>query len=196
MASGWRSILLPHHRLLQELVDFNDQIAAESGCDPESALDDIGLLFWEEPGGYPMTPRNVISFASTGGDGNHSSLLQLQDRPPDQFPVVLTVPMALHEDRRRYNHIVGADLREFLDLGCRYGYFAIEGVAFDHCHHETCQDLQQDHPLEDDWPEKRAILDRLRSRFQLQPWKDVKQRLGQLREEYWHLLEVDWSWLE
>lgn len=194
--TDWRATLLPQHRLLQELSDFNDEIAARRGCSREVALDDVGLLLRDQACPYDLTPRNVIEWASTGGDGNHYSLLRLGDRAPDDFPVVLTVPMALHEDKSRYNHIVGESLREFLNLGCYYGYFAIDGLAFEAGHPELIRDLGQSQPLEDDWPEKLELLAEMRARFDLKPWPDVAGRLRQLKKQYFHLLDVDWSWLD
>jgi hypothetical protein len=190
----WRAILLPKHRLLQELVAFHDEIAARTGCD--DALDDIGLLLDDEPYRYDMTPRNAAPFVTTGGNGCHYSLLMLEDRPPEHYPIVLTVPMALHEDKSRYNHIVGEDLGEFLNLGCYFGYFALEGLAFDNLHGETILDLGNAHPLGDEWPERLELLAELRQRFDLKPWPDVAGRLRQLKKQYYDLLDVDWTWLE
>lgn len=194
-AGDWQP-LLQQHRLLRELSEFAGTVAARNGCDPSSALDDIGLLLDEDGFRYDMTPRNARPFASTGGDGCHYSLLRLDGRPADDFPVVLTVPMALDEDKSRYNHIVGESLREFLNLGCYYGYFAIEGLAYESGHPELIRDLGQAHPFEDDWPEKLELLAELRQRFNLKPWPDVPGRLQQLKKQYFHLLDVDWNWLE
>lgn len=188
----WRS-LLPQHRLLQELVDFNDEVAVRTGSDPQEALNDIGLLLRDSTGPSDMTPRNVVEFASTGMDGSHYSLLPLEGHPPDRYPVVLTVPMALHEDKTRYNHIVGENLREFLNLGCYYGYIAVDSLAFDGDRDELVRDLVQAHPVEDDWPEKLELLAEMRERFSLKPWPDVAGRLRQLKKQYFHLLDVDWS---
>lgn len=191
----WRPLLLPQHRLLQELSDFNDQIAARSGRHREEAMNDIGLLLREHACPSDMTPRSVIEFASTGMDGSHYSLLPLRGQWPDRYPVVLTIPMALHDDKTLYNHIVGEDVREFLNIGCYYGFLALDGLAFDSDRDQLIRDLGKAH-LGDEWPEKLALLAELRHRFDLKLWPDVAGRLRQLKEQYFHLLDVDWSWLD
>jgi len=85
---NWRS-LLPQHRMLQELVRLNDEVAATTGCpDP---FDAIGLMLDDKPYRYDKTPKNAIPFATTGGDSCHYSLLALDDHAPDAYPIVLTV---------------------------------------------------------------------------------------------------------
>jgi hypothetical protein len=70
--------------------------------DPTEPLDD---------GGYRLSSVNATMFARTGGDGVHFSLLS-------SGAVVMTVPMAFEAP----NHVIGADIREFLALVCRLRY--------------------------------------------------------------------------
>ena len=74
---------------------------------------------------YPTTPVNVTTFASTGGDAVHFSAINASHGSGTAV-VVMTVPMAFDNP----NHIVGGDLREFLALGCRTGYFCLERLAY------------------------------------------------------------------
>ena len=111
----------------------------------------------------------------------HYSFLVLPDRSPDEYPVVMTVPIA-----GETNMVVGGNLIEFLELGCRYGYFALEQLAYDRL--KTLAALQSGKHAYDK-PEG-ELLTTLRERFQLQPWPDVASRLRQLRKEFYGLIQL------
>ena len=59
-------------------------------------MEEIGLLLHSKSArtAYWCTPVNVVTFASTGGDGVHFSLLDLGDGAGDSSPVVMTVRVA------------------------------------------------------------------------------------------------------
>lgn len=99
---------------------------AALGASADLAAETIGLLL--EPNlarwSYDSTPSGSLTFASTGGDGVHFSVLTDVGRPG---PIVMTVPMNFDEP----NVVVGADLRDFLSLGCHFGYFALEQLVYD-----------------------------------------------------------------
>jgi hypothetical protein len=76
--------------------------------------------------GYYCTPVNASTFAGTGGDGVHFSLIHISDKPSDQSPVVMTVLLGIFE-----NVIVGSNLLEFLRLGCLTGYAALQTLGYD-----------------------------------------------------------------
>jgi hypothetical protein len=70
------------------------------------------------------TPVNSRTFARTGGDGTHFSLLILDGRITSKSPVVMTVPpdgMTL---------VVGESLLDFLCLGCARGFFALQEFLY------------------------------------------------------------------
>jgi hypothetical protein len=145
----------------------------------------VGLILAAPPknGGYWCTPRNSVAFAWTGGDGVHYSLVNVPDMPIDTAPIVMTVPMSDYP-----NIIVGANLREFLGLGCRFGYFALEQLAYDF-------DSTVDLLLAGDFdPEAtaadRSLLMRLSDAFGLKPWDDPGERLETLADQYERLLDV------
>ena len=71
------------------------------------------------------TPPDCWVFADTGGDGVHFGLLADAGRLTDESPVVVSVPCY------PANVAVGGDLLDFLSLGCRRGYFALEQLAYD-----------------------------------------------------------------
>ncbi|ONI71769.1 hypothetical protein BWI15_16665 [Kribbella sp. ALI-6-A] len=98
-------------------------------CDAATIFGFAGL-FLEPPSNpgdwyeYVNSPRNAITFASTGGDGTHFCALF---GPADAAttPVILSVPLADEPNR-----VVGASLPEFLALGCVTGYH-LDDLAYD-----------------------------------------------------------------
>src|SRR5688500_10275155 len=113
----------PMNRDLKQLCALTRIEWGADGCDWNPFFDPIGLILRVPPayGGYRCTPTNSLSFATTGGDGTHFSFLRLAERCDDECPIVMTVPMSSSP-----NVIVGVNLREFLALGCRRGYFALD----------------------------------------------------------------------
>jgi hypothetical protein len=129
------------------------------------ALDNEGLRIHDSlsPGGYDSSPPGYLAFASTGGDGVHFSF------PSNQFgPVVMTVPMAFD----RPNIVVGADLKDFLSLGCMYGFFVLEQLGYN-------DNLTID-PM-DAVKEASPALQRLSRHFGLRPWPAVGIHLAALQ---------------
>jgi hypothetical protein len=72
------------------------------------------------------TPLNCRTFAGTGGDGAHFSLLMLDGMITAQSPVVVTDPSSGGP-----SVIAGESLRDFLCLGCEKGYFPLGHLAGD-----------------------------------------------------------------
>lgn len=136
--------------------------------------------------GYDATPVNSTTFAWTGGDGVHFSLLHTPTPVPGTAPVVMTVPMQFNAP----NHIVGASLREFLALGCRTGYYHIENLAYSSQRQEEVSHLEDgewwglgwDGVTEEDTA--LALLAALTKEFGLTPWPNVAQRLDTLQASY------------
>lgn len=124
--------------------------------------------------GYWCTPSNALTFATTGGDGVHYSLLAIGDEFTDFSPVVMTVPCC-----DTPNVVVGANLREFLALGCRYGYFGLEQLVYDR--RGTLEELRLARFSPDSGPDERNLLRSLSSTFRLSPWSRPSQRLDELQ---------------
>jgi hypothetical protein len=148
---------------------------AEIGMEPISALQEmLGLLSLDdEPsnGGYFSTPANSLSFARPGVDGIHFSFLLLNNS--DERPIVMTTPMNFDET----NRIVGSSLHEFLRLGSRFGYSSLEQLTYDYdktvvAISASFQEKQSD------------FVEAMISRFDLQPWDNVDQRLKELNAQY------------
>jgi hypothetical protein len=115
-----------------------------------------------------------LSFATTGGDGVHYSLLATEGGFTDFSPVVMTVPMC-----DPLNVIVGGNLKEFLALGCRFGYFSLEQLIY---HPErTLVALESQHFDPEMCPVERALLQRISAHFSVVPWSSPRRRLEELR---------------
>jgi hypothetical protein len=99
---------------------------AAVGITADGAAETVGLLVEPFPAkwSYDATPPHSVTFASTGGDGVHFGVLTDAGQPG---PVVMTVPLNFN----RPNLILGADLHDFLNLGCHFGYFALEQLVYD-----------------------------------------------------------------
>ena len=158
------------------LVALRDWAAEQA--DPRAAMDGLGLILlddlerWE----YWCTPTNSVAFAATGGNGVHYSLVDVDDGIDEASPVVMTVPMQFDDP----NRIVGADLREFLALGLRSGYFAFEGLAYG-------ADFEADIAGTAE-PGRQRMLDDLAARLDLRSWADVDSRLQALDEQFFDAL--------
>jgi hypothetical protein len=155
---------------------------------PDSAFFPLGLgLHGRDggPGGYDATPVNSTTFASTGGDGVHFSLLHATD-VPGAAPVVMTVPMQFDAP----NHVVGASLREFLALGCRVGYYHLDHLAYGWGRQAEASLLQDGTWTGTGWDgeteESTALelLSALTRELGLAPWPNVAQRLAELQASY------------
>ncbi|MDP8927890.1 MAG: hypothetical protein M3O70_04720, partial [Actinomycetota bacterium] len=111
------------------LWQLAQRVAVAIEGEPGYVFEPVGLCLedptqaraWE----YDATPVNATTFASTGGDGVHFSVVNVADGA-DAAPVVMTVPMVFDNP----NHILAGSLREFLALGRWAGYFCLERLAY------------------------------------------------------------------
>lgn len=119
-----------NHPLLDELRE----VAAEVKVRFQSALGDgnlidLGLGVSDELS-YShydwCSPLNCATFASTGVDGTHFSLLLVDGGIQADSPVVMTTPANMGR-----SVVVGENLFEFLCLGSRWGY-ALDNLASTH----------------------------------------------------------------
>ena len=146
---------------------------------------------------YESSPKHARTFAVTGGNGVHFSLLQVNGEITDLSPVVMTVPMNFGNE----NLIVGQDLEDFLSLGCQVGYSFLELLTYGDSRNEAIYWLTDP----DDWfeshkgelgggekiGEMKILLGLIRSEIGLSPWEDVEKRLKSLNETYGLHLETD-----
>jgi hypothetical protein len=119
------------HPLLDALRDFDAEAAQRFPADFDNGLGQMGLLLHPrlENCGYWCTPKNSLTFASTGGDGVHFSFIVQSDEIVEDSPVIVTVPANFGEPEDA-NFIVADNLRNFLRFGLHRGYFALEQLAY------------------------------------------------------------------
>ena len=77
-----------------------------------------------QSGYYWCTPKNALTFARTGGDGVHYSYLAMSGLPEGIVPIVMTMPAVAR------NFVVAESFDEFLGVGYRVGWFALEQIAY------------------------------------------------------------------
>jgi len=147
----------------------------------EMHFEPVGLILPKDISnwGYDATPTNAITFATTGGDGVHYSFI-CNEVPDDDSPIVMTVPM------NNENIIVGENIIEFLALGCRYGYFALEQLSFDR--DGTIDMLDSKNFSDDYFDNEKELLGEISSTFLVQPWNNHAVRLKELESKYFNLL--------
>ena len=150
----------------------------------EPELVDVGLVLHPsvERAPYRSTPRNSLTFASTGGDGVHFGFLLVEDVHIEDSPIVMTVPVSF----KRPNVVVGRDLVDFLALGCRRGFSELEGLAYGWrseaiARYESVEPARAHHAVP---------LDALSKEFALQPWKHVEATLARLELAFAARLDV------
>jgi hypothetical protein len=176
------------HFLLWELRQADREAARRLPWKGDSGLGAVGLIFTQEltPNYYYWcTPVDCWTFAHTGGDGVHFSLLAKEGLVADSSPVVITNPSG----GMGLSHIVGEDLFDFLCLGSMGGYFGLEELAYNLDatlqlyvgSNEASGRRLSEH--------KQKLLSFLRDQFDLQPWSDSRH-FGELQERYGGLLEL------
>jgi hypothetical protein len=164
---------------LTRLWSLTDEELSDSPPDWNNYFDPIGLILQGklESADYWCTPMNSVTFASTGGDGVHYGLLDIGQGFSESSPVVMTVPMC-----DTPNTIVGANLLEFLALGCRQGYFSLEQIIYQR---EAEIDALDSATFEKEAGEDEIrLLTSITTHFDLKPWADHESRLRSLEDEF------------
>lgn len=147
-------------------------------------FDSIGLNLLKEPEcwGYWCTPTNTVSFAATSGDGVHFGFLCDNNVYTDESPIVMTLPSA-----DTSNIIVGENIKEFLSLGCRTGYFDLEQIEYSPDTHIPYLDSNK--YWGDATLEEIEMLKSIESEFDLSPWREHTARLSELKLNYFGRLK-------
>ena len=132
--------------------------------------------------GYFCTPKNTLTFATTGGNGVHFGIITDTNSNETSGPIVMTVPMA---DTK--NVVVAEDLNEFFSLGYYVGWFALEEIVYDL--DETVDYFSK--PDKEITQEKNAFLEIIRKEFTVHHIPLSKVRLDELEKTYLSILEID-----
>jgi hypothetical protein len=186
---------LPLPSSFQKLWQLAIREAINQDIKPENVFGDIGLYLvypplHNNPHRYDCTPINSSTFGDTGGDGVHFGLLHTSELLHENSPVIMTVPMNFSAER---NWILGADLLEFLALGCQVGFFFLEQIAYTRT---RMNESQKRYPINfsDFEPislEDRVLLDVIAREFPLKPWPVLTERLDELEMAFHSLIQLD-----
>jgi hypothetical protein len=174
--------------ILEKLYSLAEKEAQNE--DATDIFEPIGLILMRPlmNGGYYCTPTNSSMFAHTGGDGVHFSFLHVDGNVTDTSPIVMTVPLGHSE-----NVFVGANLFEFLCLGCQHGYFDLQELGYNFGKYPKespvnyrDQYLEHRSPgiLDERLDRRQYLLKLLTVEFSLKPWNNIQQRLDELQKLY------------
>jgi hypothetical protein len=174
------------HPLLQRLHELDRHIRDKFKL-PRYAgagVGSVGLILNSplENGGYWCSPRNALTFAHTGGDGDHYSLLIKDGIINESSPVVLTWPSEGTQT------IVGESLHDFLCFGMHGGYFQ---VLSGHTDTPTVESHGlQFHPHVEEYQQQVIAL--LAAELKLTPWPqaDRVSRFKSLQERFRALVDA------
>lgn len=147
---------------------------SEPGQANYALFDDYGLALHDpltNGGDYKADRLSLLTFASTGGDGVHFAFFSTDETWDESCPVVMVVPMAFEP-----HWVVGESLEEFLGLGARVGFFALEQLAYDF--KSTCRKIATS-----------SVGTELSSQFRLVNPTDVASRIQRLNGKYLPLLK-------
>jgi len=148
---------------IQDLHNYYESLTEE---EREELVNEGAMLLWPPSEmGYDSDPEGYVAFLTTGGDGVHYNLPENSN----DGKIIMTVPMSFDNE----NFILGESLYEFMCLGCDFGYFSLEQLAYNF--DTTVEEISNAKPQSD------ALL-KLKKHFNLEPWKNTEARLKQLND--------------
>ena len=173
------------HIQLPDLEKLSNAILKKWGEKAHQYIDYCGLILEVPPKleFYPCTPKNSLTFASTGGDGVHFSILDQGNAASFNSPVIMTVPMAMEDD---LNTVIAENLDEFLGLGYYVGWFGLEQIVYQNPI-DFAYFSKPDPEHEED---EIRFIEFVRDLFETEPVKLTTERLEVLRKSYFHLLDI------
>jgi hypothetical protein len=157
------------------------RVGAATSTKPAFVFLDVGLRL-EDPaapardGEYTASPANATMFASTGGDSVHFSVLHTPGTRDTRSPIVMTAPMSFDQP----NLVVGDGLAEFLALGCRTAYYALDQLLYQRQRMVDRLEMAE----APRGTREAGLLRALVEEFVLVPWRNVGLRLATLDAKY------------
>lgn len=146
-----------------------------------------GLYLCDSEQRYDTTPINTNIFAMTCGDGVHFSLLEITEKIQ---PIIMTVPCNSGNSIKDNNIIIAENINEFLSLGFYNGWGYLEQLCYDQ---EWVINFYSKEDMDEDYQNGIEIIftKKIRSTFGLEHQPLILERLKELEEKYFHLLEFD-----
>ncbi|MEG1202495.1 MAG: hypothetical protein RSD82_10065 [Comamonas sp.] len=169
---------------LQALYDAAAAIGPEFDLSPENVFDDCGLILEIPPARNWMdwcTPRNVLTFATTGGDSVHYSYLVDERLPADVCPIVMTLPCV-----NEFSWVVAESFQEFFDYGYHVGWFSLEQLYYDEEEGEAYFRQPSD-TFSELGAEQLALLHKV---LNMKPVPPALTRIAELQEKYHAMLAI------
>jgi len=168
---------------LKKLHQVAGHAAAKFQTSVGAAFDPCGLILEMPPieQHYWCTPTNVVTFASTGGDGVHYSYLKDFDSFNGTLPIIMTLPCADEN-----NVVIAESFEEFFDLGYYVGWFSLEQLVYQE--ERAIGYFSKPDEEQRDYVESRLAY--LREALQIRPVPPDMARLSKLRKQYFDLLRI------
>jgi hypothetical protein len=157
--------------------------ATKFASSTDAVFDPCGLILEIPPveGDYWCTPTNVVTFASTGGDGVHYSYLKDFDSSDGRLPIIMTLPCADEN-----NVVIAESFEEFFNLGYYVGWFSLEQLVYQEA--RAVSYFTKPDPEQRTYAEAR--LEFMREALQIRPVPPQLERLHWLNAQYFGLLHI------
>ena len=169
---------------LQTLYDAAAAIGPQFNLSAQAVLDYVGLLLEIPPQRNYIewsTPRNVLTFATTGGDSVHYSYLVDERLPEGVCPIVMTLPCV-----NELSWVIAESFQEFFDYGYHVGWFSLEQLYYDDEEGEAY--FRQPSETFGEIGDKQLPL--LRKALNMKPVPPTLVRFAELQEKYQALLDI------
>lgn len=168
---------------LEKLHLAADDAATQFESSADAVFDPCGLILEMPPveQHYWCTPTNVVTFASTGGDGVHYSYLKDFDSSQGALPIIMTLPCADEN-----NVVIAESFEEFFNLGYYVGWFSLEQLVYQE--ERAIEYFTKHDEGQRDYAESRLKF--LREALQMRPVPPDMARLSKLQEQYFALLQI------
>jgi len=180
------------HPLLERLRDLDKEARQRFPSRFDRGLAGVGLILYQQLVVSTCEwcpPLNCRTFAETGGDGIHFSLLVQDGAITENSPIVMTIPPDGGQSL-----IVGETLYDFLCFGAHNGFFALpiwpDATLRPYPSPASNPDEVPHSSARSDSEEReRQVLAFLIAQMDLQPWTSMR-KLTQLQEKYGPLLRL------
>ena len=182
MRNATRSFQIPAP--LQTLYDAAAAIGPKFGLSPEAVFGDCGL--WLEIPPVPSyigwcTPRNVMTFATTGCDSVHYSYLVDERLPASACPIVMTLPCV-----NELSWVIAENFQEFFDYGYYVGWFSLEQLYYEE-EEGAAYFRQPSHTFGEIGDQQLPLL---RKALNMKPVPPTLARFAELQQKYGALLDI------